>query len=214
MDLFEYATRHEVVEKQPQPPAWEDGGVTLWGRAWLANVRDICIPRFESELGFGEKLLRAGRLCSCRVRGTHLQTTFMNREGGTVLINLRVNPLAEKQWQRIEQLCKRSGDTLLTSDDLADDLTSRLLTPPDGLLPQGQDLSSSCSHCTRPFCLYRAATLLAVATEFDRSAIKLFELRGASRAFMLTHAAQQTWEGDESFSRDELMSIFGVELTA
>ena len=79
---------------------------------------------------------------------------------------------------------------------------------------QQSEISSACSHCSRPFCPYRAAALLAVAAELDRSSIKLFELRGASRTFILTHAAQQTPDGDEPFTRDGLMSIFGVELTA
>ncbi len=214
MDLFEYAASRPVAAPPPQPPAWEDAGTTLWGRVWLANVRRLCLPRFDSALTFGENVLRAGRLRSCRVRGTHAQATFANREGGTVLVNLRLQPLADEQWRRIERLCGRCGDTLLSSEDVPDDVASDLFSPPDGLLPEGREIASSCSHCTRPFCLYRAAALFAVASELDRSPIKLFELRGASRTFMLTHAAQQTWEEDEPFTRDELMSIFGVELTA
>lgn len=198
------------MERAPQP-AWEEPGITLWGRAWLANVKRVC-TRYDSAVRFGEKLQREGRMHTCRLRGRHVQATFANREGGTVLVNIQIKALDPTQWHVLEQICARCGDDLLTSDDLPSDVITSLFSPPDGLLPEGKEISSSCSHCSLPFCLYRAATLLAVAVELDHCPIKLFGLRGATHTFMLTHAAQQTWEGDEQIPETDLTSIFGVEL--
>ena len=213
MDLFDFA-RSNPVDADPAADAiWEEPGNTVWGRAWLADVRRLCTPRYASELAFGEKLLKSGRMRSCRVRGAHAQTTFTNREGGTALVNLAVRPLSPEQWLAIERLCDRCGDSLFASDDLPDEVMSRLFGQPDGLLPELTDLSFSCSHCRSPFCLYRAATLLAVATEFDRKPIKLFELRGATRELLFMRSAQQIPdEVTERIDDDDLPALFGIEL--
>lgn len=212
MDLFEFAScSAPVVARVPQLE-WEEPGITLWSRAWLANVKRVCIPRYESMLTFGEKLLLEGRMHTCRLRGRHVQATFANREGGTVLVNMQIKALTPAQWRALEQICTQCGDDLFTSDDFSDAVVTSLFGLPNGLLPEGKEISSSCSHCSLPFCLYRAATLLAVAAELDRCPIKLFGLRGATHTFMLTHAAQQTWESDDQIPEADLTSIFGVEL--
>lgn len=212
MDLFDYARERELEKKPAPQPFWEEPGTTLWGRAWLANVRRICAPNYASELSFGEKLLRAGRMTSCRIRRAHVQATFTNREGGTALVNLSVRPLSPKQWGLIDALCDRCGDALFTSDDLADDVVAGLFGQPNGLLPELKDCAFSCSHCHTPFCLYRAATLLAVAAEFDRAPIALFELRGAAPDTLLTRSAQQTQEDGEAFPETDLGALFGIEM--
>ena len=212
MDLFEYARERAFEESAAPQPFWEEPGTTLWGRAWLANVRRICATKYASELGFGEKLLRTGRMTSCRIRRAHAQATFTNREGGTALVNLGVRPLSPKQWAAIDALCDRCGDALFTSDDLPDDVIAGLLGQPGGLLPELKDFAFSCSHCHTPFCLYRAATLLAMAAEFDRAPIALFELRGAAPGSLLTLSAQQAQETDESIPETDLGALFGIEM--
>ena len=213
MDLFDYAKNTPVVAKTAPGILWEEPGNTVWGRAWLANVSRLCTPRYTSELGFAEKLLKSGRLQACRVRRTHAQATFTNLAGGTALVNLAVRPLSPGQWLAIERLCDRCGDGLFASDDLPDEVESLLFGQPDGLLPELKDLTFSCSHCRSPFCLYRAAALLAVASEFDRKPIKLFELRGATRELLFMRAAQQSPdEADTRIAEDDLSSLFGIEL--
>jgi len=213
LDLFDFARGAPAAATPALGAVWEEPGNTVWGRAWLENVSRLCAPRYTSELAFGEKLLKTGRLQACRVRRAHAQATFFNREGGTVLVNLEVRPLSSGQWLAIERLCDPCGDDLFTSDDLPDEVVARLLGQPDGLLPELKDLTFSCSHCRSPFCLYRAAALLAVATAFDQRPIKLFELRGATREQLFMRAAQQA--PDESVERiadGDLAALFGIEL--
>ena len=212
MDLFDYAQNRAGAAVPVQAAAWEESGTTLWGRAWLENVRRICVPRFASELTFAEKLLKAGRLRSCRVRHGHAQATFTNYQGGMALVNLSVRLLSPERWEKLDRLCERYGDALFASDDLPDDVVAALFCQTDGLLPELKDLAFSCSHCRLPFCLYRAATLLAVATEFDQKPIKLFELRGATRELVLTRAAQMTPDGAALLSDTDLSSLFGIDL--
>ena len=212
MDLFDYAQSRAGASAPVQPATWEEPGTTLWGRAWLANVLRICIPRFSSELAFAEKLLKAGRLQACRVRHGHVQATFTNLQGGMALVNLNVRPLSPERWEKLDRLCDRCGDQLFASDDLPDDVVASLFGQSDGLLPELKDLAFSCSHCRTPFCLYRAATLLAVATEFDQRPIKLFELRGATRELMLTRAAQLATDEDHCIAEEDVPSLFGIEL--
>jgi uncharacterized Zn finger protein len=212
LDLFAYARERVDLPAAKIETEWETSETTLWGRAWLANIRRICTPRYASELAFGEKLLQADRMQALRVRRGHAQATFTNREGGTALVNLTVSPLSPERWAKIDRLCDRCGDTLFTSDELPDTVVAELFGQPDGLLPNLKDLSFSCSHCHTPFCLYRAATLLAVATAFDRRPLKLFELRGATRELILTRAAQQVQTDDEQIEENDLPSVFGIEL--
>lgn len=214
LDLFDFAREQSPrAERAPAPPpAWEAPDTTLWGRAWLANVRRLGLPRYASELAFGEKLLSGGRLQALRVRHAHVQGAFTNRGGGMTLVNLEVKPLTPERWRALDRLCERCGDALFTSDEPPDEVLAGLFGQPDGLLPDWKDFSFSCSHCRTPFCLYRAATLLAAAAEFDRKPIKLFELRGAPRELLLMRAAQQTPETEEAFSDDDLSAVFGIEL--
>ena len=213
MDLFDFAREREAAPAPRQNLLWEEPGETLWGRTWLEHARRVCTPKYASELAFGEKLLGAGRLRSCRVRGAHCQTTFTNREGGMALVNLTVRPLSPEAWRKIGQLCDGCGDALFASDELPDDIVSGLFEGPDGLLPEWADLAFSCSHCHTPFCLYRAATLFALATEFERAPIKLFELRGAPRDLLFMRAAQQAPEEKETQLGDaDLSELFGVDL--
>jgi uncharacterized Zn finger protein len=212
MDLFDYAREREHLEKVARQPAWEEPGTTLWSRAWLENVHRICRSKFESELSLGERLLQAGRLTSCRVRRAHVQATFTNREGGMALVNLGVRPLPAARWAVLDALCERCGEELFTSDDLPDDVVAGLFEPSEGLLPELKDIKFSCSHCRTPFCVYRAATLLAIATEFDRAPIKLFELRGAGQCTLLARSAQQTQAEDDAIPEEDLGALFGIEL--
>ena len=212
MDLFDYAQSRAGAAAPAQATAWEEPGTTLWGRAWLANVRRLCIPRFASELVFAEKLLKAGRLRTYRVRHGHVQATFSNLQGGMALVNLSVRPLSPERWEKLDRICDRCGDDLFASDDLPDDVIAELFGQPDGLLPELKDLAFSCSHCRTPFCLYRAATLLAVGTEFDQRPIKLFELRGAARELMLTRAALQATDDGGCIAEEDVPSLFGIEL--
>ena len=212
MDLFEFA-RSEAAPRVQSDSQWEEPGVTLWGRMWLANVHRIC-ARFSSELKFGEKLLREGRLKSCRVRPRHAQATFVNREGGTCVVNINVVfALPPDKWSAIEQVCDRYGGELFTSDEMDDDTHEALFNPSAGLLPEWQHLAFSCSHCHDPFCVYRAATMLALAAEFDRVPLRLFELRGATRELMLTRAAQQDPDASlDLIADDAVADVFGIEL--
>lgn len=212
LDLFDYAQSCPRAASAAPRPAWEEAGATLWGRAWLANVRRLCDSKYASELAFGEKLLQSGRLQSCSVRRAHVQATFTNLTGGTALVNLGVKPLTPERWHRLNALCARCGDALFSADDLPDEVVSGLFGCPDGLLPELTDLAFFCSHCRTPFCLYRAATLLAVAAEFDRAPIKLLELRGATGDLLFTRAAQQVDAEQERIADDELSAVFGIEL--
>lgn len=214
MDLFAHAlSRNAAAEPlRDQALEWEEPGTSLWGRAWLDHVRHLFTPQYASELAFAEKLLRAGRLQSFHVRRGHIQAAFTNREGGTALVNLGVRRLSPEDWVRLERLCDRCGAALFTSDDLPDDAVADLFGQPGGLLPELKDLAFSCSHCHAPFCLYRAAALLAVTAEFDLKPIKLFELRGASRELMLTRAAHQISAEDERIADSELSAVFGIDL--
>jgi uncharacterized Zn finger protein len=212
MDLFDYAQEHAHLEKMARQPVWEEPGATLWGRAWLANAHRICIPKFSSELAFGERLLQTGRLTACRVRRAHVQAAFTTREGGTALVNLSVRPLPAAHWAALDALCERCGEELFTSDDLPDEVVAGLFEPSRGLLPELKDLAFSCSHCHTPFCVYRAATLLAVAAEFDRAPIKLFELRGAGQTTLLARSAQQTQTEADAIPEEDLGTLFGIEL--
>jgi len=211
MDLFDFAREHTNARAAEEKVAWETAETTLWGRVWLENVHRLCSARYISELTFGQKMLLSGRLQSCRVRQGHVQATFTNLQGGIALVNLSVRPLSPERWEEIDRLCDRCGDTLFTSDELPDDVIAGLFSQPAGLLPELNDLTFSCSHCHTPFCLYRAATLLAIATEFDRKPIKLFELRGATRERMLTRSAQQMQEGVQPIAEADLSSLFGIE---
>ena len=212
MDLFEYAQERELPKATARSAAWEEPGATPWGRAWLDNVARICRPRYASELAFGEKLLEADRMTACRVRQAHVQAAFTNREGGTVLVNLDVRPLAAKPWAALDALCDRCGDALFTADELPDEVSAGLFGQPNGLLPELKDLSFSCSHCHTPFCLYRAATLLAAAAEFDRAPIRLFELRGAAPGTLLARAAGLARDDEETIPEEDLSALFGIEL--
>lgn len=212
MDLFDFARDRDVKPVSSQPPTWAEPGTTLWGRAWLEHVHRLCSTKYASELAFGEKLLSAGRMQACRVRGAHTQATFSNREGGTALVNLAVKPLAPERWLAVERLCDRCGDALFSSDDLPDDVIAELFGRPGGLLPDLHDLTFSCSHCHLPFCLYRGAALLAMATVFDQKPIKLLELRGAARDLLFTRAAQQAADGDAQLADTDLAELFGIDL--
>jgi uncharacterized Zn finger protein len=213
MDLFGYARERGHPEKTAgQPTTWEEPGATLWGRAWLANVHRIYGPRFASTLTFGERLLQEGRLTSCRVRRAHVQAAFDSREGGMVVVNLGVRPLPAERWTALDALCERCGETLLTADDdLPDDVVAGLFEPSEGLLPEPKDFAFSCSHCRTPFCVYRAATLLAAAAEFDRAPIKLFELRGAGQGTLLARSVQQTQTEGDAIPEEDLSALFGID---
>lgn len=212
MDLFDFARGRAAGPLADRPADWDEPGRTLWGRAWLENVRRVYAPKYASELAFGEKLLQAGRLQSCRVRGVHAQATFTNREGGTALVNLSVKPLAAERWRAVDRLCDRCGDALFSSDDLPEEVVAGLFEGPGGLLPELRDVSSSCSHCHLTFCLYRAAALLAMAAEFDLKPLKLFELRGATPDLLFTRAAQQSAEVPEQLADADLSALFGIDL--
>ncbi len=212
LDLFDFASER-AAERAPAPSAaWDAPESTLWGRAWLANIRRLCQPKRASELAFGEKLLAGGRLQSLHVRRGHLQGAFTNRAGGTALVNVDVKLLPASRWLALDRLSERCGDQLFTSDELPDDVLSELFGQPEGLLPDWADLAFSCSHCQSPFCLYRAATLLAATAEFDRTPIKLLELRGAAHELLLRRAAQHPPEGADTLHEDEVASLFGIEL--
>jgi uncharacterized Zn finger protein len=212
LDLFDFAQSRAGLAAPSPESDWEETGDTLWGRAWQANVRRICTPKYTSEMAFGERLLQAGRLQSCRVRRAHAQASFTNREGGTALVNLSVKPLTPERWLRLDRLCERCGDALFSSDELPDDIVAGLFGLPDGLLPELSDLTFSCSHCRNPFCLYRAATLLAMAAEFDRKPIKLLELRGATGDLLFMRSAQQAGDGHERIAEEDLSELFGIDL--
>lgn len=212
MDLFDFAQSRTGAVDAVQIAAWEEHRNTLWGEFWQVNVHRLCVPRFATELAFGEKILKAGRLQSCRVRCGHAQATFTNHQGGVVLVNLALRSLSPERWKKLDQICDRCGDDLFASDDLPDDVVANLFGQSDGLLPELKDLAFSCSHCRTSFCLYRAATLLAVATEFDRNPIKLFELRGATRELMLMRAAQIIPDdGAEQIADEDMSEVFGID---
>ena len=137
----------------------------------------------------------------------------LRRAGKRVVLTNGVFDLLHTGHLYSLQRARQCGDALFTSDDLPDPVLADLFGQPDGLLPELKDFTFSCSHCRTPFCLYRAATLLAVATEFDLKPIKLFELRGATRELMITRAAQQTPDNaDEWIAGDDLSSLFGIDL--
>jgi uncharacterized Zn finger protein len=212
MDLFAFALSGATPPPAPSGDLWEEPGVTLWGRMWLENLRRIC-AKYASELKFGEKLLREGRLQGCRVRPCHAQASFTNREGGLCVVNLSVRPLPPDKWPALERVCDRFGAELFTSDEMDDEELAALFGPSAGLLPELSHLTFSCSHCHDPFCLYRAATLLALAEEFDRVPQRLFELRGATRELMLTRAARQaSGQAGEVLDEAALEDVFGIEL--
>lgn len=212
LDLFDFAQSRPAALAPAVRAEWDEAGATLWGRAWLAHTRRLLGKRYGSELAFGERLLQGGRLQSCRVRRAHAQAAFTNREGGMALVNLSVKPLTPERWLRVSAACERGGAELFSGDELPDNVAAELFGAPEGLLPELADLTFSCSHCRSPFCLYRAATLLALAAEFDRAPVRLLELRGASGDHLFMRAAQQQDAAQERLADEELSQLFGIEL--
>ncbi len=160
--------------------------VTWWGRAWVRSFEETVLD--AADLVTARGLARSGRLGAVMVLAG-MASVVVDRGGPTsVVAQLRVTRLDEKEWQVfLDELGREAGFTAaLESGELPIDLVEHADQAGVELLPGPADLETAC-ECdawAQP-CVHALALLYQLAWHLDGDPYALLLLRGRSREQLL-----------------------------
>lgn len=190
---------------------------SFWGKSWCDNLERY--SDYENRLPRGRTYVRNGSVVDLQIKrgevvamvsGSHLYT-----------INVKIAPVADRQWQAICGDCAGSIGSLieLLQGKLSKSVMERVCRKGDGLFPAPHEIKLSCS-CPdwAGMCKHVAAVMYGIGARLDEHPSLLFTLRQVDENELIAKASK-----DASFAGamptsarvildDDLGAIFGLDM--
>jgi uncharacterized Zn finger protein len=158
-----------------------------WGARWLDAVSAFS-PAKQMERG--RVMAKSGKVLSLQVDQGFVAADVQGSRSRPYKVEIGLPMFSRKQWQRVTDalLKKAFYAAKLLSGDMPRDLEQIFSDTGAALLPaSAADISSDCScfEMDEP-CKHIAATYVALAQEIESNPFLLLEMRGLTRAQLLT----------------------------
>jgi uncharacterized Zn finger protein len=164
-------------------------GTTWWGERWV-----VALARFgasyTARLGRGRSYARQGRVHDLRVRDGVVSASVTGSRPVPYRVTLRLKPLPAASWQHAIQAmaAKARFAAELLAGQMPRDIDEAFVAVKASLFPErGGDLVTGCTcpdHANP--CKHVAALHYVLAEALDRNPFLLFELRGRTKASVLS----------------------------
>lgn len=151
---------------------------TWWGRAWCRNMETYL--DYANRLPRGRSYLRNGAVLDLVIKEGKAEALVQGSERNPYRVTIFVDPLPEKQMNRISAICSRELSSMeeLVAGHFPQSLES-LLTEEGALFPRAREIHF---FCTCPdsalMCKHVAAAMYGIGVRLDDNPFYFFILRG------------------------------------
>ncbi len=190
---------------------------TFWGKGWCDHVESF--HDYENRLPRGRTYVRNGSVCHLSIKKGKI--TAMVSGSSLYEINIKIEPLDKKKWNRLKKQCTGKIGSLLEllQGKLSDSIMKVVTDPQNGLFPQSKEISFDCD-CPdwASMCKHVAAVFYGVGARLDAQPELLFLLRGVDHEELITADAETAVSaavgeaGGQHLESDDLADIFGIDI--
>ena len=189
---------------------------TFWGNAWCKNLE--CYSDYSNRLPRGRTYVRNGSVIDLQIEAGRVRALVSGSE--IYDVDIKIQPLAKKRWERIKSLCAGQIDSLveLLQGSISKGVMAIVSGAGEGLFPSPREILLTCS-CPdgATMCKHIAAALYGAGTRLDDEPELLFVLRGVDPAEMVHAAIDQPPAARKRgtakvLDSEGLSSIFGVDI--
>jgi uncharacterized Zn finger protein len=203
---------------EPVQLAGKKIATTFWGKAWCDNLE--AYSDFSNRMPRGRTYVRNGSVFDLKIARGQVKASVMGSE--LYEIQVDIDPLPARQWNRIKSLCAGQIGSLieLLQGRLSEQVMKIVTDLKDGLFPSPKQIHLDCS-CPdwADMCKHVAASLYGVGARLDQKPELLFLLRGVDPTDLIAAAAPAkslAAAGQASkkrrIAKDQLAEVFGIEL--
>lgn len=186
---------------------------SFWGKAWCKHMDQMA--DYDNRLPRGRSYARNGAICHLEIRRGEVVAWV----SGTTLytITIRIKPLHDALWKRIQAACLGKIDTLLDvlRGKLSKEVMAVVCHPETGIFPQFSEIALNCS-CPdgAVMCKHVAATLYGVGNRLDKEPSLLFLLRHVDPVELFSlDMPEPPQDGAASLHGVDLGGLFGIDIT-
>ncbi len=189
---------------------------TFWGQAWCDHLESF--SDFENRLPRGRTYVRNGSVCHLGIAAGEVEAMV---SGSTLYtVNIGVEPLSKKKWERLKTRCAGKIGSLLEllQGKLSENVMSVVTDRRNGLFPLPGEITFRCS-CPdwAVMCKHVAAVLYGVGARLDQSPELLFLLRGVNQDELVrvgvdAAASAETQSTRRRIAADAVGDVFGIEM--
>ncbi len=149
-----------------------------WGRSWNDNLESYA--DYYNRVSRGKAYVRSNAVLDLRI---HMGIAEAKVQGSRVKpydVSISIEPLVEKKWQRILELCNRRIDSLeeLIEGKFPKELEILFTEQKYGMFPAPKEIHFDCS-CPdwASMCKHVAATLYGIGARLDKDPMLFYKLR-------------------------------------
>ena len=207
------ALKAEGLDLSPvEPVKGHRIATTFWGQAWCRNLTRY--SDYENRMPRGRSYVRHGSVVHLEVEPGEIHALVSGSD--LYRVEIRIEPLARKQWEAIRGEC--AGEIAALLDLLHGKPPRRVMEivtrPGDGLFPTPKEIELDCS-CPdwAEMCKHAAAVLYGVGVRLDHDPEQLFLLRSVDPNDLVS-AVPEAPEPDEddALAGEDLSALFGIRL--
>jgi len=184
---------------------------TFWGKGWCQHLEQF--SDYSNRLPRGRTYVRNGSVCHLKIKNGKVEAIVSGSE--LYHINIKINPLTNKKWKKIQQQCSgQIGSMLeLLQGKLSNSVMDVVTHPTEGLFPLSKEIKLDCD-CPdwADMCKHIAAVLYGVGARLDESPELLFLLRGVDHHSLISHIDIDLTQSKRPKLKGDLGNIFGIEL--
>lgn len=184
----------KLRKKDPniQPISIEGSKITKtwWGTAWCKNLERYA--DYENRIGRGRSYVKNGLVLDLRISEGRISAMV---SGSHVYeIEITIDRLPDKKWQRITEQCAKRIDSIATLVDgkFSKEFQEIFMKQGDGLFPSPKEIHMDCS-CPdwATMCKHVAAALYGAGSRLDADPLLFFTLRGIDPSVLIKSSVEE-----------------------
>lgn len=195
---------------------------TWWGKAWNTNLESYA--DYSNRIGRGKSYVRSNTVLDLKITKGQVVAKVQGSRSRPYNVDIRIEPLDNKRWEKIIELCNRRIDSLeqLICGEFPTEMEALFIEKQYGVFPTPKEIHFDCS-CPdwANMCKHVAAVLYGIGARLDKNPMLFFELRALDGQdlvkksmsvkidSMLKNAGSKS---NREISEQEVLTIFGLEI--
>ncbi|MDH3347682.1 MAG: SWIM zinc finger family protein [Desulfobulbaceae bacterium] len=195
---------------------------TWWGKSWNTNLESY--SDYHNRIGRGRSYVRHGAVLDLQILAGKVKALVQGAATKPYSVIIPIRKLSLDKVNAIKMECRGKLNSLqdLISGKFPKELGQMFLSQGNGLFPEPDDISLSCS-CpdSAIMCKHVAATLYGVGARLDEDPLLFFKLRSINVDDLVTSAIKERTEdllektevkSSKIIEDGDLSDIFGIDL--
>lgn len=191
-----------------------------WGKAWNTNLESYA--DYANRIGRGKSYVRNHAVLDLKISQGRVKSMVQGSGSRPYEVQVDIDPLDEKRWDRIVELCNHRIDSVetLLAGKFPRELEELFTERSYGLFPSPKEIHFYCSCPDYAYmCKHVAAVLYGVGARLDKDPMLFFSLRGVDIQDLVKRSLESRMESmlknagkktGRVVPEEEMHDLFGI----